>query len=132
VHRLVAKLVFVCLPPPPPRPMPCRYLREKDHFERQYKKHLSKRLLATKPPNEGAAGCVCQLPFGVQCVVCGGVVLPVTLGLRLPSMHSHAARAASHCTAKVFRAAQLPVDDMKVTLFCAVLGAVLCACCHRS
>lgn len=31
----------------------CRYLREKDHFERQYKKHLSKRLLANKPPAEG-------------------------------------------------------------------------------
>jgi hypothetical protein len=30
-----------------------RYLREKDHFERQYKKHLSKRLLASKAPNEG-------------------------------------------------------------------------------
>lgn len=29
-----------------------RYLREKDHFERQYKKHLSKRLLANKAPNE--------------------------------------------------------------------------------
>jgi hypothetical protein len=32
-------------------------LREKDHFERQYKKHLSKRLLANKAPNEGTAVC---------------------------------------------------------------------------
>lgn len=36
-------------------PMWRRYLREKDHFERQYKKHLSKRLLANKAPNEGTA-----------------------------------------------------------------------------
>jgi hypothetical protein len=50
----------------------CRYLREKDHFERQYKKHLSKRLLANKPPAEGGSH--------------GGGVGGYSLGVAFPQM----------------------------------------------
>lgn len=41
--------------------MVCRYLRDKDVFEKFYKKHLSKRLLASKPPSEGELGRGCAL-----------------------------------------------------------------------
>lgn len=63
-----------------------RYLREKDHFERQYKKHLSKRLLANKPPAEGGlivwawGVCVCVLRvYGCCCSAKGMRVLHVGL-----------------------------------------------------
>jgi hypothetical protein len=97
-----------------------RYLREKDHFERQYKKHLSKRLLASKAPNEGGSS------RGGTCLVDLATAFGLAMHCSCTVMHLLVpGRTVMACTG-VCRQAML----CRQLSVCACCGVVCCVCCR--